>query len=462
MRQTAPVPVSLENLLAGVVGAAHVLTDETMCAPYDTDWTRRFTGRSRLVVRPASTDEVAAVVRACAEAGAAIVAQGGNTGLVGGGVPRSGEIVLSLRRLDTVTDVDVAGARVEVGAGATLATVQSAARRAGLDFGIDLGARDSATIGGMIATNAGGIRVIRHGSMRSQLLGIEAVLADGSVLSRLAATSHDNSGYDLVGLLAGSEGTLAVITRATLRLVAAQPVRAVALLGLPDTESAVRVAAHARTLPSLDAIEIFYADGLALVCAHAGLRTPFAAPSAAYVLIELAGPQAEEQLAGALGELAVDDVAFAVAPDDRRRFWDYRERIAEAIAAQGVPHKLDVAVPLARLAGFVDALVPLVASIESGARCVVFGHLGVGNLHVNLLGLPLGDTQADDAVLELVAAVGGSVGAEHGIGIAKREHLHLTRSAADIAAMRAIKDAWDPAGLLNPGVLFPAERVQAG
>ena len=450
----------LEARLADVVGAAHVLTEPALRAPYEADWTRRFGGPSVLVVRPGCTDEVAAVVRLCAAAGVAIVAQGGNTGLVGGGVPRNGEVLLSLRRLDDVSDVDEVGQRLTAGAGATLAAVQLHARRSGLEFGIDLASRDSATVGGLIATNAGGVRVVRHGTMRAQLRGIEVVFADGAVVTRLAGTAHDNSGYDLAGLLAGSEGTLGIITRATLALVAAPASRAVGLIGLPDTADAVRLATALRRLPDLDALELVYADGLALVCAHAGMRPPLSAAYPVYVLVEVAGERAEEQLGETLAGLAAVDVAFAVAPDDRRRLWAYRERISESIAAAAslhtlVPHKLDVALPLGRLADFMDLLHPLIESVAPGTQVVVFGHLGVGNLHINLLGPAVHDVGVDDAVLALVARLGGSIGAEHGIGTAKRDYLSWTRSAADIAAMRAIKSALDPAGLLNPGVLLP-------
>ncbi|MEP7053740.1 MAG: FAD-binding oxidoreductase [Actinomycetota bacterium] len=446
---------ALERELADVVGAQHVLSDADTRAPYETDWTRRFGAPSRLVVRPGSTDEVSRVVRLCAAAHAAVVPQGGNTGLVGGGVPRSGEVVLSLRRLDDITGVDAVSRRLVAGAGATTADVQRAAQTVSLDFGVDLASRDSATVGGMIATNAGGIRVIRHGTMRAQLLGIEAVLADGSVVSRLAAPAHDNGGYDLAGLLTGSEGTLGVITRAALRLVTAPRERAVALIGVDGTEHALRVAAGLRALASLDALEILYADGLALVCADGHLRAPLESERAAYVLVEVAGDAAESLLGAAIEAMDLADVALAVASDDRRRLWAYREGLPQAIAAAGVPHKLDVALPLDRLAAFVSEVGPLVASFESAARCIVFGHLGVGNLHVNVLGLEPHNEKADDAVLRLVVELGGSVGAEHGIGSAKRDWLPLIRSAADLAAMRAIKRALDPQDLLNPGVLLP-------
>jgi FAD/FMN-containing dehydrogenase len=453
--KTSRVADELGNELAEVVGAAHVLTDPDTRADYETDWTGRFGAPSRLVVRPATTHEVSAIVRICARHRAPIVPQGGNTGLVGGGVPRSGQVLLSLRRLAAVSAVDPIGRRLVAGAGATLAAVQRAASAAGLEFAVDLASRDSATVGGMVATNAGGIRVIRYGTMRAQLLGIEAVLADGSVVSRLSAPAHGNGGYDLIGLLAGSEGTLGVITRVALRLVPAETERAVALIGVDSTAAAVRIATGLRGLTVIDALEIFYADGLALVRARSGLRRPLESEWAAYVLAEVAGAGAEMRLGSALAALGLDDVALAVAPDDRRRLWSYRETLTEAIAAEGVPHKLDVALPLDQLSAFVAAVVPLVASYSAAARCVLFGHLGVGNLHVNVLGFAKDDRRVDDAVLRLVADLGGSIGAEHGIGAAKRDWLRLTRSAEDITAMRSIKRALDPHELLNPGVLLP-------
>ncbi|MEO6711897.1 MAG: FAD-binding oxidoreductase [Mycobacteriales bacterium] len=445
---------ALEDELCEIVGHSHVLTDAAARASYEIDWTRRFGAAGRLVVRPGSTDEVARVVRACASAGAAVVPQGGNTGLVGASVPRGGEVVLSLRRLDEVAPGPADSARVVVGAGVTLSRVHQTAARLGREFGIDMAARDSATIGGMIATNAGGTRVIRHGTMRSQVTGIEAVLADGSVVTRMSGLMHDNAGYDLAGLLVGSEGTLAIITRASLRLIAPRGAVAVAIVGVPDTAAALLVAAAARATATVEALEVFYAPGLALVCATTDLRPPLTPGCAAYVLIEASGPGAAvalERLVHASGAL---DAAIGETADECRRLWAYRDRHAEAIAAVGVPHKLDVALPLERLAGFVDAVAPAVLQLAPGASPVIFGHLGIGNLHVNVLGLAPDDHRVDNAVLALAADLGGSVGAEHGIGIAKAHWLALTRSPADVAAMRAIKRALDPAGLLNPGVLF--------
>ena len=447
----------LEARLASIVGPGHVLTDLDLTSSYETDWTRRFHGRSRCVVRPADTAEVAEVLRVCNEAAAAVVPQGGNTGLVGGGVPRAGEVVLSLRRLESMDPVDSIAREVVAGAGVTAAELNGHAAPHGLRLGVDLASRDSATIGGMVATNAGGINVLRYGMMRAQVAGLEAVLADGSVIDRLHGLKRDNTGYDLPALLAGSEGTLAVLTRVRLRLVPVLERKAVALLGLPGVAEAVALASEVRaTLPSLMAAEVFFAEGLALVRKHAGLGALFADEYAVYVLFEAAddhdpGPA----LAATLEGLAPGaDSAFATEARDRDRLWAYRERHTEAINAEGVPHKLDVALPLANLPEFVERVRPAIAAAVPGARPVIFGHIADGNLHVNILGLDAEDERADDAVLRLVAELRGSISAEHGIGVAKTRWLGLTRSTSDMAAMRAIKDALDPRAILNPGVIF--------
>jgi FAD/FMN-containing dehydrogenase len=451
----------LARALADVVGAANVLVDPDLKAGYEVDWTGRWRAPSRLVVRPGDTAEVAAVVRECAAAGVAIVPQGGNTGFVGGGVPRGGEAVVSLSRLNDVEPVDEAAGHVGAGAGATLADVQATARRAGLFLALDLGARDNATIGGVLATNAGGNRAFRYGMARAHVTGIEAVTADGSVISRLAGLPKDNTGYDLAQLIVGSEGTLAVITRARLALTSRGSSIATALVGLESTAAAVDLfAALRRALPELDAAELFYADGLALTRAHGGLPLPLAREFPVYLLLECAAPDdAAERLAVALG--GAGDVADSAVADDsstRERLWRYREGHTEAVGARWTPLKLDVALPLARLAGFVDELERLAESRWPAGRLFVYGHVGDGNLHIQLVDLdPDQERDATRTVLELVATHGGSIGAEHGIGVAKRDWLHLTRAPADIAAMRAVKRALDPGGLLNPGVLLPGD-----
>lgn len=444
--------------LAGIVGAEHVLTDPDLTRSYETDWTGRFSGSARCVVRPGTTDEVAAVLRACTAAGAKVVVQGGNTGLVGGGVPAGGEVLLSLTRLTGLGEVDVAAAQVTAGAGVTLSALQAHARAHDLEFGVDLAARDSATVGGLVATNAGGIRVLRYGSMRAQVVGLEAVLADGSVISRLAGLAKDGTGYDLMGLLAGSEGTLAVVTQVRVRLWPRLTARAVALLAMDSTEAAVALLPGLRSaLPSLSAAELFYGDGLALVRKHSGLPAPFAADHPAYLLLECSDrTDPVEQLAAAVGEAdGLVDATVATDAAGQRALWGYREGHTESINAEGVPVKLDVSVPTGRLPELANALDGTIKAVCPGARPIVFGHVNEGNLHVNVLDTGDLAEQVSDAVLKLVASLDGSISSEHGVGRAKVPWLGLSRSEAELRAMRAIKDALDPAGTLNPGVLFP-------
>ncbi len=451
---------ALIDALVGVVGPGNVLVDVDVRAGYETDWTGRFHGSARCVVRPASTDEVVGVLRVCSAAAVAIVPQGGNTGLVGGGVPRGGEVVLSLRRLDAIVPVDAQHGEVVVGAGAVLGAVRASARAAGWDVGVDMASRDTATIGGMVSTNAGGVHVLRYGSMRNQVRGLEAVLADGTVVGRIPGLRKDNTGYDLAGLLAGSEGTLAVITRVHLALVAYLPDRVVTLCALDSFADALTVsAALRRKIDSLVALEVFFADGLALVCEQTGLGLPFDRSYPAYLLVECADRAGRtgflvDELASVLGECPqVRATAVAVDAASRERLWAYRDRHTEAINAAGIPHKLDVTLPFDQLVDFERVVRARLNEVAPRARVVCFGHLGDGNLHVNILGPPPDDFEVDEAVLRLVAAMGGSISAEHGIGLAKRAALERSANPADLAAMRAIKLALDPHGILNPGVL---------
>jgi FAD/FMN-containing dehydrogenase len=443
--------------LVDVVGPEHVLVDPDLRASYETDWTGRFSGTALCVVRPGTTEEVAAVVRACASAGLRITVQGGNTGLVGGGVPAGGDVLLSLTRLTSLGAVDPSSSQVTAGAGVTLSTLQGAARAAGFDFGVDLAARDSATVGGLVATNAGGIRVLRYGSMRQQIVGLTAVLPDGSVISRMAGLEKDGTGYDLMGLIAGSEGTLAVVTEARLRLVPRYRARAVALLAMASTHAAVAVLPGLRAaLPSLAAAELFYAPGLALVRKHGGLAAPFPEEHEAYLLVECADlVDPTEQLVSAVESAdGLVDARIADDPAGQRALWAYRETHTESISAEGVPVKLDVSVPVASLPALVDRLAPTIAAVCPAARPIVFGHVNEGNLHVNVLDTGDLHEEVSDAVLRLVASYDGSISSEHGVGRAKVPWLALSRSSTEIDAMRAIKQALDPTGLLNPGVLF--------
>jgi FAD/FMN-containing dehydrogenase len=454
------MPEALIDALTDAVGARHVLTDPEVRAGYETDWTGRFTGAAAAVVRPGSTEEVAAVVRACGEHGAALVPQGGNTGLVGGSVPRGGEVVLSLTRLDALGDVDRATAQVTAGAGVTLAALHAHAAKAGLDPALDFGARDSATVGGAVACDAGGARALRHGTARQHVAGVEAVLADGTVVQRMSGLLKDNAGYDLPQLLVGSEGTLGVISAVRWRLVPRLPARVAALVGVESVERAAALLGDLRAgTPSLEAVEFFLQDGLDLVIERledvSGSPLPQAFP--VYLLVECAAAEdPTPELAEALGAAGLDEAA--VVADDtasRERLWRVREGHTEAIAAAGVPHKLDVGVPLARLGEFLERVPDVVEQAAPGARTILFGHLGDGNVHVNLLGPRPDDLAPDEAVLELVLELGGTISAEHGVGVAKAAWLARQRPAGELAAMRALKAALDPAGILNPGAVLP-------
>jgi FAD/FMN-containing dehydrogenase len=446
--------------LASVTSARHVLTDPGLLAGYTTDWTRRYHGDALCVVRPGSAEQVSAVLRACAAHGASVVTQGGNTGLVGGSVPGSGPrpVLLSTGRLRELAPVDTLSAQVTAGAGVTIAELRTHATAAGLDYGVDLASRDSATVGGTIATNAGGIHTIRYGPTRAQLLGVEAVLADGSVVSRLSGLLADNTGYDLAQLLAGSEGTLAVITAARLRLWPAEPVSVTLLAGVDGIEAAAALYARLRSLNlGLRAAEYLEAAGVGLVREVTGLPAPPSPASPAYLLAEISGSGEDEEnislRMGAMPEL--EKAAVALDGQTRAALWAYRERHTEAISTVGIPHKLDVAIPLSRIAAFRGALDDAVRSAVGRAQIFVFGHIGAGNLHVNVLGPDPADGAVDEAVMRLAATHGGTISAEHGIGRAKPALLHLSRSEPEIAAMRAVKTALDPGGLLNPGVLLP-------
>lgn len=445
---------TLLDELRSIVGAGHVLVDDTLTAPFTIDWTRRFTGPCLAVVRPAGTDEVARVLRACAAVGQHVVIQGGNTGLVGGAVPApSGPppVLLSTARLSAISEVDALAGQVTAGAGATLAAVQAAAHTAGWHYGVDLGARDSATIGGTVATNAGGIHVVAYGMTRAQVVGIEAVLADGTVITHLGGLLKDNTGLDLAALLCGSEGTLAVITAVRLRLHRPHGRTSVALIGCASSAAALDVMARAGAAAPLVAAEMIDATGLELAASALGLTSPLAAHWPVVALIEVAD-------GGDASALPIDDDADAVVAldaGDQARLWALRERQAEAYATLGVVHKLDVSIPLDHLPEVLDAIDARLAADPTVTHHGCFGHLADGNIHVEFVGPDDDDLRIDHAVLAMVAASGGSVAAEHGIGRLKTGALHLSRSPQEIAVMRAVKAALDPQGLLNPGVLLP-------
>jgi FAD/FMN-containing dehydrogenase len=455
----ARIDPALIPALTDVVGRPNVVVDPDVTASYAVDWTGRYRGATPVVVRPGSTAETAEVVRRCRHFGTPIVPQGGNTGMVGGGVPLAGEVVCSLRRLDGVEAVDPAAGQLTARAGVPLAGVQQAAAAAGWAYGVDLGGRDSATIGGNVATNAGGLRVIRYGDTRAQVLGVEAVLGTGAVVSHLGGLIKDNTGYPLHALLCGSEGTLGVVTAVRLRLVAPAPSRVVALLGMRGAHAAVAAAQELRrTLPSLSAAELMLESGVALVSRTLSLPQPLPQPHAAYLLVEASGvTDPIAALSDAVASLeGVEDAAVAPEPAPAAALFRYREGHTEAINSLGPPHKLDVSFPPDVLAEMIDRLPSVVAAVAPSADVWLFGHVGDGNVHVNVTGVDPDDDGVDDAVFRAVAEVGGSISAEHGIGTAKRRWLHLGRSQAELDTFAAIKAALDPDGILNPNVLAVA------
>lgn len=403
------------------------------------DWTGRFVGEAVDLVRPTSDEQVAQVLRS----GYAVTTRGGNTGLVGGAVPPSARptVVLETTRLLGLGPVDEASGRVTVGAGVPLAQVQAHAEAAGWTYGVDLAARDSATIGGTVATNAGGIRVVRYGMTRAQVVGVRAVLADGSVVDETRELLKDNTGYSLSALLCGSEGTLGVITAVRVALHVPPRAPSLAVLDVGSLgEALALVAAVRRSGAELLAAEVVDGASMELV---AGTGT---GATAWRLFVEVADG------GGADGLAALPDRAeMALDLPARRRLWSVREGMTEAWGRAAadvgtVVQKFDVSVPLVSL----DAFAAAVRDVVDG-RVGMFGHVADGNLHLEVVDV---DRAWDDDVLALVARFGGSISAEHGIGVAKRAWLGLTRSAAEIGAMRAIKGALDPAGVLNPGVLL--------
>jgi FAD/FMN-containing dehydrogenase len=439
--------------LAGIVGEHHVLTGDAAVG-FAVDWTGRFRGHAAAVVRPRDTAEVAAILAVCTDADVSVVPQGGNTGLVGGGVPLHGEVVLSVARLNQMSPVDREASQVTAGAGVTLQQVADA--DPDLDLGIQIASRESATVGGAVATNAGGVRVLRFGPMRAQLRGVEAVLSDGTIVSHLAGLTKDNTGYDYPSLLAGSEGTLAVITAARLRLVPRMrdAVTVIAGLGsLSELHALARLAV--REVPGLVSAEFFTQTGLDILVKHAGLMPPLPTPAPAYLLLEASGGGALDDLADVLGDR---EAAVAEAVADRRRLWSYRERHPEAAGFLGVPIKLDVSVPAAQWVRLASDAAGVVAEADPGATVITFGHVADGNVHINIVPAALADGRHENAVFSFVASLGGSISAEHGIGALKAQWLGLVRTPAERALFARIRTALDPAGTLNPHVL-PRLRV---
>ncbi|NUZ08148.1 FAD-binding oxidoreductase [Piscinibacter koreensis] len=466
-----PAETSLLDVLRGIVGASNVLTGDGLEA-YEVDWRKRHHGRALAVARPASTAEVAAVVRACAAHRTSIVPQGGNTGLVGGSTPDASgtQVLLSLTRMNAIRGVDVANLTMTVEAGCVLQVVQQTAAERGLLFALSLAAEGSCTIGGNLATNAGGTQVLRYGNAREQCLGLEFVTAAGEVCDDLAGLRKDNTGYDLRDLLIGSEGTLGIITAATLKLEPQPAARTTALVTLASIDDAVAWLglAQARLGASLTGFEIMGAFALELVAKHFPQQRQPLEPAPWTVLIEQSDPESAEHAASvfesaletALERGLVRDAVLASSLEQSKALWHLRESIPLAQALEGLNIKHDISLPVSRIAEFVAATDAELQQAFAGVRLVNFGHLGDGNLHYNVQCPAGGDAAAflreheaavNTLVYDAVTRRGGSISAEHGIGSLKREELVRRKSPVALQLMRAIKSALDPDGRLNPG-----------
>ena len=458
--------------LADIVGAAHVLTGED-ASGYEQDWRRRAQGRALCVVRPGSTQEVASVVQACAAARVAIVPQGGNTGLVAGSVPddTGTQVVLSLRRMAAVRGIDAHNMTITVEAGCILQTLQEAADAAGFLFPLSLGAEGSCTIGGNLATNAGGTQVVRYGNARELCLGVEVVTAQGQVWDGLAGLRKDNTGYDLRDLIVGSEGTLGIITAATLRLYPRPAAQLTAWAAVPSLEDANRLLglAHQHLAAGLTGFELMNQFALGLVDRHyPHLRVPMWRDTAWCVLLEISDHESEAHARGLFERLLetafeqgiVADAIVAESMKQAHDLWHIRESITLAQVEEGFNIKHDISIPVSRIPDFVRAADAALAAAVPGVRFVNFGHLGDGNLHYNIQAPAGGDSKAFVAqheeqitaiVYDTVSAFGGSISAEHGIGELKRHKLPLHKSPVALDLMRAVKTAFDPLDILNPG-----------
>jgi len=472
---TQPPSPRLLDRLQSLLGPKGFSDDPEVMAPWLTDWRGKYHGRAAAMLSPASTEEVAAVVRLCAEEGAALVPQGGNSGMVGGATPDASgdQLLLSLRRLSRIRSIDETARLAVTEAGVILETFHHAALDRGLRFPLTLGGKGSATIGGLVSTNAGGTQVLRHGTMRALVAGIEAVLPDGSIFDGLAPLKKDNRGYDLKHLLCGAEGTLGIVTAACLRLVPAATARATAWIGLesPDMALALLRRLDAALDRQLEGFEIIPHSCLDAVLRHIPqTRAPLAASHRWYALVELAGDGGEDldaaleaQLGEALEAGLIADVVIAKNDAESEAFWRLRDSISEAERAEGPALQHDISVPIDAMPRFIAENPARLAAAFPGARALSFGHLGDGNVHHHVQPPADVDGKAwlaahgedlSRLVYRHVIELGGSISAEHGIGQMKRDLLAELDSPARLAALRGIKAGLDPAGLFNPGKLI--------
>ena len=457
-----------------IIGARNLLTDSADMAPYLKEWRDLFTGKARAVARPSSTKQVAALLALARESGTPIVPQGGNTGLVGGQIPVADgrEIILSLGRMDKVRSIDPVSDTIIVEAGVTLSRVQDAADGVDRLFPLSLASEGSCTIGGNLSTNAGGTAVLAYGNSRDLCLGLEVVLADGRIWNGLRTLRKDNTGYDLKNLFIGAEGTLGVITAASLKLFPKPRARATAFLAVdsPDQALSLLHLARAEVGQQLTTFEIMPRFGIEVVLRHApGTRDPLAAPSLWYVLMELSSPGAdgldatvERLLEAALDQGVISDAVLAASEGQQQDLWRIREAMSEVQRFEGGSIKHDVSVPVAAVPDFLAEAIALVVRMVPGCRPLPFGHLGDGNIHFNITQPEGADKAAflarwaeiNAAVHAVVSSFHGSISAEHGIGRLKKHLLPGVKDPVELALMRAIKATLDPTGILNPGAVL--------
>jgi FAD/FMN-containing dehydrogenase len=460
-----PEPSTLERLKA-IVGEGAWTDDPAEMAPQLREWRNRYVGRTPLLLRPGRAEEVAAIVRVCAEAEVGVVPQGGNTGLVGGQIPSGdgSQVLVNLGRLRRVRAVDPVDNTITVEAGCTLAAVQEAAAAHERLFPLSLAAEGSCQIGGNLSTNAGGVHVLRYGNARELVLGLEVVTPDGELWDGLRALRKDNTGYDLKHLFLGAEGTLGIITAAVLKLFPRHRQVETIFAAVPSVEAAVALLSLVReaTHDAVLAFELICRRALEFVTRHLpGATDPLTQPSPWYVLFDLTCGRAvaEQALADAAQAQLIGDAVLASTPAQSAALWKLREGISESQKGEGASMKHDVAVPVSRIPALVEQVTAAVTALVPGIRPVPFGHVGDGNLHFNFSQPPGADPKAfmarDDEVHKVVhditAQLGGSISAEHGIGVAKREEIRRYKSPLEIALMRRIKSALDPRGIMNPG-----------
>jgi len=468
---TAPVPADVISRLKAVLGEGGWSQDPDRLAPKLVEWRDRWSGTTPLLALPRSVGDVAAVIGVCASSQVAITPQGGNTGLVGGQIPQ-GEILLSLERLRAIRAVDTEDDVLVAEAGVTLAAVHEAALQVRRRFPLSLASEGSATIGGLVSTNAGGVAVLRYGTMRQLVLGLEVVLPNGEVWGGLKRLRKDNTGYDLKQLFIGAEGTLGVVTAAALKLFPELASRAVAIAGVATPRDAVALLGEAKAITggAVESFELICRLGMELAVRHIpGARKPLERAPPWYVLIEIASNEAgaaeaamERLLEAGMESGRVLDAALAQTESQARAFWALRENQSAAQKSEGAAWKHDIAVPVSRIADFLETAGTELTARYPGVRIDAFGHVGDGNIHYDVLGSPDADPavhngrrdEAAHLVHEIVMSFDGSISAEHGLGTMKTAEALAYKSPVEAAVQRAIRAALDPARIMNPRVLF--------